>query len=32
MVALYFLGNYIVRIADDTMKRPQYVVEKNINI
>jgi dolichol-phosphate mannosyltransferase len=31
MVALYLLGNYIVRIYDEAKGRPQYIVEEEIN-
>ena len=31
LICLYFIGNYIVRIADNTANRPQYVVEERIN-
>ncbi len=32
LVSLYFIGNYITRIADEVRARPQYVVDEKINV
>ena len=31
MIALYLLGNYIIRIYDEAKGRPQFIVEEEIN-
>lgn len=32
LVSLWMIGEYIARIYDETKKRPQYIVDKKINI
>ena len=32
LLALYIIGQYISRIYDETKKRPQYIIDKKINI
>ena len=32
LIAMYFLGNYVALINDNTTARPQFVVEEKINI
>ena len=32
LISLWMIGEYIARIYDETKQRPQYIIEKKINI
>ena len=32
LLAIWVMSGYIARIYDDTQKRPEYIIDKKINI